>query len=162
LPQKEIKIGDWVLAKPQPDFPLHKLAPRWLGPFRVATMSSTDKVVVFDTVSLKHRSFLKRQLELFDISQITDVAGLTKVTERDGFEFPVESIMGHAIVNGEIGVNPVQLSRDFVRGVRPKSAFQFLIKWSGYEEPTWIAFKEAKKLVQFPGYVSVFSGLNML
>jgi hypothetical protein len=76
----------------------------------------------------------------------------------------------YVIVDGQVadsrfqenGMNPTQLQQSFIRGIRHKKSFQFLIKWSGYEEPTWIAFKDAKRLVQFPGYVSVFSGLNML
>jgi hypothetical protein len=164
LPPKEIVVNQWVLAKPQPDFPLHKLAPRWLGPFRVLQSSSdSDKVIVYDTVSLKTRAFLKRQLEPFNISQISDVTGLTKVAEKDAFEFPVEAIQGHALTTEHgVGVNPIQLHRDFKRGVRPRSAFQFLVKWSGYEEPTWVAYKDVRNLVQFPGYVSTFPGLNML
>jgi hypothetical protein len=164
LPLKPLAVDDWVLAKPQPNYPLHKLAPRWLGPFRIVKISDdSDVVSVYDTVKLTIRTFLKRQLELFNIEQITDVTGLTSVAERDNFEFPVECIMGHALINEHgIGINPIQLDRSFVRGGRRKSSFQFLIKWSGYEEPTWIAFKDAKRLVQFPGYVSVFSGLNML
>jgi hypothetical protein len=164
LPIKPLAVDDWVLAKPQPDYPLHKLAPRWLGPFRVVNVSdSSDIVSVYDTVKLTIRKFLKRQLEPFNVDQITDVTGLTSVAEKDNFEFPVDFIMGHALINEHgVGNDPVQLDRSFVRGNRRKSSFQFLIKWSGYEEPSWIAFKDAKRLVQFPGYVSVFSGLNML
>ena len=164
LPSKPLAVDDWVLAKPQPDYPLHKLAPRWLGPFRIIKISDkSDVVSVYDTVKLTVRTFLKRQLEPFNVEHITDVTGLTSVAERDNFEFPVECIMGHALVNEHgIGIDPIQLDRSFVRGGRRKSSFQFLIKWSGYEEPSWVAFKDAKRLVQFPGYVSVFSGLNML
>jgi len=164
LPARSFAVNDWVLVKPQPQFPLHKLAPRWLGPFRIHSISaSSEKVLVLDTVADKLVKVLKRQLEHFNTSQVTSVAGLTKVAESDAFEFPVESIMGHALITDQgVGVEPVQLHRSFVRGVRSKNSFQFLIKWTGYEQPTWIAFKDAKHLVQFPGYVSVFEGLNML
>ena len=71
--------------------------------------------------------------------------------------------MGHALISDQgLGVNPVQLRQNFVRGVRPKNSFQFLVKWTGYEEPTWVAYKDAKRYVQFPGYVSVFPNLNLL
>ncbi len=163
-PVKMLKANDWVLAKPQPDFPLHKLAPRWLGPFRVLNVNDRSNIVeVFDTVSLKIRTFLKRQLELFDVSQVADVHGLTKVAEKDAFEFPVEAIMGHALISSQgVGVDAVQLPRDFKRGSRSKNNFQFLVKWTGYEEPSWVAFKDVRRLVQFPGYVAVFQGLNMM
>lgn len=108
-------------------------------------------------------SALKRQLEPFDISRMSDVTGLTRVAETDNFEFPVEAILGHAILSGDdVGVNPIQLQHDFIRGVRPKKSFQFLIKWTGYDEPTWVKYIDAKRLVQFPGYAAMFPGLNML
>jgi hypothetical protein len=164
-PAPVFNVNDWVIVKPQPQYPLHKLAPRWPGPFRIhRTSADSDKVFLLDTVNNKLFSALKRQLELFDISRVSDVAGLKKVAEADQFEFPIESIIGHALMSNEdeLGINPIQLQQSFVRGVRPKKSFQFLIKWTGYEEPTWVAYKDAKKYVQFPGYVSVFPNLNLL
>ncbi len=96
------------------------------------------------------------------MSMLADVEGLKKVAETDNFEFPVESICGHALIGeGGVGAAPIQLPPDFRRGTRPKSAFQFLIRWAGYEEPTWVAFKTASRLVQFPGYVSFLPNLHM-
>jgi hypothetical protein len=163
-PQRAFAVNEWVLVKPQPGYPIHKLAPRWLGPYRIHRVSEdSEKAIVEDTVANKLRSVLKRQLEHFDISQVTDVAGLTKIAEKDNFEFPVEAILGHALVSDQgVGIDAVQLSRDFARGSRRKDAFQFLIKWTGYEEPTWVAYKDAKRLVQFPGYVAVFPNLRLL
>jgi hypothetical protein len=163
-PPPQFAVNDWVILKPQPKFPLHKLAPRWAGPFRIHTVSdSSEKVVLVDTVADKLFSALKRQLEHFNISRVADVAGLTKVAEADAFEFPVESIMGHALLyNDAVGDQPIQLPQNFIRGVRPKNGFQFLVKWAGYVEPTWMKYKDAKKLAQFPGYITLFPGLNML
>jgi hypothetical protein len=163
-PAAAFAINDWVLVKPQPNFPLHKLAPRWPGPYRIHELSAaSDKVMLADTVNNKLFSALKRQLEHFNMSRVSDVAGLTKVAECDDFEFPVEAIIGHAIISEHgVGVNPVQLGLQFVRGVRSKKSFQFLIKWTGYVESTWIKYDDAKRLAQFPGYVAVFPGLNML
>ena len=163
-PAAAFAINDWVLVKPQPNFPLHKLAPRWPGPYRIHALSAaSDKVMLVDTVNNKLFSALKRQLEHFNMSRVSDVAGLTKVAECDDFEFPVEAIIGHAVISEHgVGVNPVQLGLQFVRGVRSKKSFQFLIKWSGYVESTWIKYEDARRLAQFPGYVAVFQGLNML
>jgi hypothetical protein len=105
---------------------------------------------------------LRRQLELFDTSALASVEGLRKVAESDKFEFPVESICGHALVTeGGVGASPIQLPASFQRGTRAKSSFQFLIKWAGYEEPTWVAYKTACRLVQFPAYVSFLPNLRM-
>lgn len=163
LPFKELQVGDWVLVSPSDAYPLHKLAPRWLGPFRIIECSSDSEVVVVeDTLKRKVRKFLRRQLELFDITHVADVEGLKKVAESDGFEFPIEAIIGHALIEeGGVGVSPVQLPASFKRGVRPKRKFQFLVKWTGYEEPTWIEYKVASRLVQFPGYVAFLPNLRM-
>jgi hypothetical protein len=163
LPVKELSIGDWVLVKPQPNYPLHKLAPRWLGPFKIEACSpDSELVTVFDTLKNKRRQFLRRQVELFDVSMVSEVEGLTSVAESDGFEFPVESICGHALINeGGLGSDPVQLPATFRRGSRKKTSFQFLIRWSGYDEPSWVSYRTASRLVQFPGYVAMLPGLNM-
>ena len=160
---KVLPEGSWVLVKPQDSFPLHKLAPRWLGPFRVARFSTDSEVVtVFDTVKNKYRRFLKRQIELFDVSQFAETEGLTVVAETDHFEFPVDAIIGHSLIgpNG-VGADTEQLPQQFRRGSRPKRSFQFLIRWTNYEEPSWISYNTASRLVQFPGYVVNFPGLAM-
>ena len=105
---------------------------------------------------------MRRDVELFDNSQLADVEGMTKVAEQDGFEFPVEAIIGHALIEeGGLGANAVQLEQNFRRGSRGKSKFQFLVRWSGYVEPTWIEYRIASGLIQFPGYVANFPGLRM-
>jgi hypothetical protein len=160
---KVLSEGAWVLVKPQESFPLHKLAPRWLGPFRVSRFNAESEVVtVFDTIKNKHRRFLKRQIEEFNVGQLAELEGLKVVAETDHFEFPVDAIIGHSLVgpNG-VGADTVQLAQDFRRGSRGKKCFQFLIKWTNYEEPSWISFGTASRLVQFPGYVVNFPGLNM-
>ena len=164
LPLKQFHVGDWVLVKPADSYPLHKLAPRWLGPFQIHTCCvDSEVVVVRDTLKNKLRQFLKRNIELFDVSMLNSEEGIRKVAESDGCEFPVECICGHALIEaGGLGASPVQLPSSFKRGVRPKKMFQFLIKWTGYEEPSWVAYSTASRLVQFPGYVSMLPGLNML
>jgi hypothetical protein len=162
-PARQFQVDNWVLVRPQPSFPIHKLAPRLFGPFRVVECSDDSEiVVVMDSVKNKCRKFFKRNLELFDMTFLSNIEGMKSVAERDHFEFPVESIIGHAlVVGGELGVDPVQLEFDFQRGSRPLKQFQFLIRWAGYEEPTWIAYSTASRLAQFPGYVSSYPGLRM-
>jgi len=156
--------GSWVLIKPQESYPLHKLAPRWLGPFRVSRFAADSEIVtVFDTVKNKYRRFLKRQVEQFNVSNVADVEGLTTVAETDHFEFPVDAIIGHALIgpNG-VGADAVQLPLEFRRASRSKKSFQFLIKWTNYEEPSWISYSTASRLAQFDGYVVNYPGLAML
>ncbi len=160
---KEVTVGDWVLVSPGPSYPLHKLSPRWLGPFRVLeTKPDSEVVFVEDTLKRKVRKFLRRQVEVFDARGVADIEGLKTVAETDGFEFPVESIMGHALIEeGGVGVAPKQLAPSFKRGSLAKKRFQFLVKWTGYEEPTWVEYKVASRLVMFPGYVAMLPNLRM-
>jgi transposase InsO family protein len=162
-PAKEIAVGDWVLVQPSPLYPLQKLAPRWLGPFLVHECSAASEVVVVKcTLKNKLRRFLKRQLERFDVQMLTDAQSVQSVAESDGFEFPVDSICGHALIEaGGVGASPVQLPSNFKRGSRAKKSFQFLVKWTGYDEPSWIDYRTASRLVQFPGYVSFLPNLRM-
>ena len=163
-PARAFQQGDWVLVRPQPSFPLHKLAPRNFGPFRVHQCTSDSEVVVlFDGVKNKLRKFLKRSLELFDTSLLSSVEGINRVAEKDNFEFPVESIIGHSLVpEGGIGADAEQLPSDFSRGSLGKTRFQFLVRWTGYDQPTYIGYRAASRLPQFPGYIVNFPGLAML
>jgi hypothetical protein len=163
-PARAFQQGDWVLVRPQPSFPLHKLAPRNFGPFRVHQCTSdSEVVVVFDGVKNKLRKFLKRSLELFDTSLLSSVEGINRVAEKDNFEFPVESIIGHSLVpEGGIGADAEQLPSDFSRGSLGKTRFQFLVRWTGYDQPTYIGYRAASRLPQFPGYIVNFPGLAML
>ena len=93
---------------------------------------------------------------------VADVEGLTKIAESDNFEFPVDAIIGHALIGSNgVGADPTQLPPDFRRHTRHKRSFQFLIKWTNYEEPTWVAYNTASRLVQFPGYIVHYPLLNM-
>lgn len=160
---KVLEVGSWVLVKPQDSYPIHKLAPRWLGPFRVSRFQAdSEVVVVFDTLKNKHRRFLKRQLEAFNVSAAAEQEGLTRVAETDDFEFPVDAIIGHSLIPASgTGATAMQLPVDFKRGSRPKRTFQFLLQWTNYAEPSWVPYSTACKLIQFPGYVVNFPDLNM-
>jgi hypothetical protein len=163
-PERAFQIGDWVLVRPQPSYPLHKLAPRTFGPFPIHSCSPESEIVlVYDAVKSKLRKFLKRSLELFDTSLLSSVEGMKQVAEKDNFDFPVDSIMGHSLVpEGGVGAAADQLPSSFRRGSIPKTKFQFLIKWTGYEQPTFIGYRAASRLPQFPGYVVNFPGLAMM
>ena len=116
-----------------------------------------------DAVEIKLRKFLKRSLELFDMSLLSSVEGMKRVAEKDNFEFPVDAIIGHSIApEGGIGAAAEQLPGDFQRGSMPKTKFQFLVRWTGYDQPTFIGYKAASRLPHLPGYVVLYPGLAML
>jgi hypothetical protein len=99
---------------------------------------------------------------LFDLSQMASIEGLKEVAERDNWEYPVESIVGHALIlNGGFGQGDIlQLPLSHKR-VGKKTSYQFLVKWVGYEEPTWQPYRDVGKLPGFAAYVARFPGLNM-
>jgi hypothetical protein len=160
-PAKEIKKDDWVLVKPSALAPKEKLGVRWFGPFVVLTVKG-EIVSCVDVVSKRVRTFLKRNCELFDRSQCDSVEGMISVAEKDHFEYPIEAIIGHALIgdqgfgNGNIDQLPASHKR-----VAKKAGYQFLVKWYGRVEPSWQPFKHVCEFVHFPEYVARYPGLRM-
>jgi len=159
---RQLQIGDLVLIKPLKDVPMHKLAPRELGPRAIVELNEGGIVTLLDPHSRKQSKAFESQCELFDSSLVDTVEGQRIVAETDAFEFAVESILAHGIggdddlITGEIA----PLGSDHVRTLRPLN-YVFLIKWAGYEQPTWVAYKAARLLPHFANYVDGFPGLRM-
>ena len=161
-PQRQFQIGDLVLIKPLKDVPLHKLAPRELGPRTVVELNEGGILTLVDPHSLKRSKANEYQCELFDTSVVDSVEGQKIVAETDAFEFAVEAILAHGIggdddlITGDI----MPLGPDHKRTLRPLN-YVFLIKWAGYEQPTWVAYKAARLLPHFANYVNGFPNLRM-
>jgi hypothetical protein len=159
-PSKFLQVGDLVLVKPLSDFPHDKLAPSQLGPLRVQELLAGGLVEVVHPHSNKISTVSEFQCELFDQSMISSAEGIKIVAETDSFEFAVDSILAHGLLTDDDDVEPVALPPTHVRRVRAKN-YAFLIKWTGYETPTWIAFKAARRLPHFANYVGQFPNLKM-
>jgi hypothetical protein len=154
-PIKLLHPGDLVLVKPLSDFPHDKLAPSQLGPLYVVELLDGGLVRLrnphLNTLSVVSEF----QCELFNESLISTVEGLKAVAETDGFEFAVDGILAHGLLTDDDAVDPSPLPPGHVRRTSAKN-YAFLIKWTGYETPTWIAFKAARRLPHFANYVSQF------
>jgi hypothetical protein len=159
-PVKLLQEGDVVLVKPLSDFPHDKLAPRQLGPLYIRELLPGGLVRVENPHSRKQSTVSDFQCELFDNSVSASVEGLKAVAETDGFEFAVDGILAHGLLTGDDDVDPVALPANHVRRT-PAKNYAFLIKWTGYEVPTWIAFKAARRLPHFNNYVSQFPSLRI-
>ncbi len=159
-PVKILQAGDLVLIKPLSDFPHDKLAPSLLGPLRVDEILAGGLVRVIHPHSSKISTVSDFQCELFDQSLISSTEGIKIVAETDSFEFAVESILAHGLLPDNEDEQPTALPANHVRKVRAKN-YAFLIKWTGYESPTWIAFKAARRLPHFANYVGQFPSLKM-
>jgi len=159
-PARQLVVGSLVLIKPLKDFPMNKLAPRELGPREIVEFADGGIVFVLDPHSLKISKVFEHQCELFDSSMVDSVEGQKIVAETDGFEFAVESILAHGIDVDDEENEIMPLGADYVRTLRAQ-AFAFLIKWAGYERPTWVNYKAARLLPHFSNYVDKFPNLRM-
>ncbi len=151
-----------MLIKPLKDVPMHKLAPRELGPRSVVELNEGGIVTLLDPHSRKQSKVFESQCELFDTSLVDTVEGQRIVAETDAFEFAVESILAHGIGGDDelITREIAPLGSDHVRTLRPLN-YVFLIKWAGYEQPTCVAYKAARLLQHFANYVDGFPSLRM-
>ena len=159
-PVKLLHVGDLVLVKPLSDFPHDKLSPSQLGPLRVDELLEGGQVRVFNPHSNKFSKVSEFQCELFDRSMVASAEGLKIVAETDSFEFAVDAILAHGLLPDDEDAEPTPLPASHVRKLRAKT-YAFLIKWTGYETPTWIAFKAARRRPHFENYVSSFPNLKM-
>ncbi len=159
-PIKLLNVGDLVLIKPLSDFPHDKLAPSQLGPMYIREITAGGQVHVEHPHSNKLSTVSEFQCELFDESLTSTIEGMKAVAETDGFEFAVDAILAHGLLTDDDDVDPTPLPATHVRRLRAKN-YAFLIKWTGYETATWIAFKAARRLPHFNNYVSQFPNLKM-
>ena len=159
-PSKVLRCGDLVLVKPLSDFPHDKLAPSQLGPLYIIDVMPGGLVRVENPHSKKVATVSDFQCELFDTSLTSSIEGLKRVAETDGFEFAVDAILAHGLTTGVDDVEPTALPVSHVRKV-PAKNYSFLIKWTGYEVPTWIEFKAARRLPHFNNYVSAIPNLKI-
>jgi hypothetical protein len=159
-PAKVLQVGDLVLVKPLSDFPHDKLAPSQLGPLYVDEILAGGLVSVVHPHSKKVSTVSDFQCELFDQSVLSSVEGIKIVAETDSFEYAVDGILAHGLLPDDEDVEPTPLPPTHVRKLRAKN-YAFLIKWTGYETPTWIAFKAARRLPHFNNYVGQFPNLKM-
>ncbi len=160
-PIKTLAVGDIVLVRPLSDFPVDKLQPNQLGPLYVIDLLEGGLVSVHHPHSNKISTVSDFQCELFDNSMSSSVEGLRQIAETDGFEFAVDAILSHGLLTGDDDIDPTPLMPSHVRK-QPAKNYGFLIKWTGYETPTWIAYKAARRLPHFDNYVGQFPGLKMI
>jgi len=162
-PPRVFQVGELVLLKPLKDAKqtaLGKLAPRLKGPLQIVDLDGPEFMFVTDPATHKRARVLTRQCEPWNSSLLEGIEGAKIVAETDGFEFAVDGIIGHGFNNTADAQAVVQLPSNHCRAV-PKKNYAFSVKWSGYEQPSWVPFKIASALPMFNDYVSRFPGLRM-
>jgi hypothetical protein len=161
-PDKVFEAGDLLLLLPLKDAAkgtLGKLAPKMKGPLTVESVDG-DFLWVSDPVKHSRLRVLARQCELWDDSIAAGIEGAKKVAETDGFEFAIDSIIGHGLENREHPQAVVQLPQSH-RRVLHKRNYWFAVTWTGYLQPSWVPFKVASALPGFAEYVARYPLLRM-
>jgi hypothetical protein len=153
----------WVLARVQDDEPITKWQPRWAGPFRLLEFKedSTSVLRLYDTVKHSVLEAHINDVALWDGLFVNSEEGLTKVAETDGWEYPIDAIVGIALEPEEEDDTPVPLPLDQPRRVSNKHKYLFSVKWHGYPEPSWEPFKSVKGTSTFALFASAHPALRL-
>ncbi len=133
----------WVLARVKDDAPLEKWKPRWAGPYRLLDFkeNSTSVVRLYDTVAKKVIEAHINDVEMWDSCFVNSEEGLSRIAETDGWSYPMDGILGMALVPESEDDEPSALPLDQPRLNSNKHKYLFSVKWRGYAEPSWEPFK---------------------
>jgi len=117
--------GDAVLVSSD-ERPAHKLGPRWLGPYLVVSEPVGQRVLLQHLSSKRVGEFALNMCKRCDMSLMSDTNDWLSLAAADHFEYLVESVEEH---------RPSQ--RRLPNGrLRPKSDFEFLVRWEGLPSET--------------------------
>ena len=143
---KAVEEGAWVLARYADDAPRSKLKPKWRGPFRLLDFKSETQSIVrlWDTVAEKIIECHLNDVELWNPLFEESTEGLTKVAEYDNWSYPIESILGLALIPTDEDAEPTPLPLDAPRTSAKKHDYLFSIKWKNYNEPSWVPYRDVK------------------
>lgn len=119
-----LAVGQTVLLRPAHDRPASKLAPRMLGPYRVLSKTGTNSYKISLLNAPATEEPIDVHLERLVPYTLSPGADADDVIAADRLEeYLVEKIEKHRRIPGK-------------RGNRA-SAFQFLVKWKGYDNKSW-------------------------
>jgi hypothetical protein len=141
--------GDTVLVSAE-ERPVHKLGARWLGPYLVVSEPVGQRVTLQHLSSKRVDDFALGMCKRCDMSLLSQVDDWLPLAAADHFEYLVSSIEQH---------RPAQ--RRLANGrLRPKSDFEFLVRWEGLpvgdDNPTWEPWSNAslRSTDAFAAYLS--------
>jgi hypothetical protein len=148
LQQKIQQVADdpsqavWVLSKVHSDAPRAKWQPKWAGPYRLLDFKTNSQSVVrlYDTVSEKVVESHINDVALWDSRFVNSEEGLTSVAEADGWQYPIDGVVGIALAPESDDDEPQALPLDQARQFSNKHKYVFAVKWHGYAEPSWEPF----------------------
>jgi hypothetical protein len=125
-----LQPGDAVLVSVE-ERGAHKLGARWRGPYLVVEAPVGQKVQLQHLASRAVGTFQLDMCKRCDMSLVADVDDWLPLAAQDNFEYVIAEICGH---------RPEKRSQQGKRK-RPKSDFDFLVRWAdlpeGEDNPTW-------------------------
>lgn len=118
------KVDDTIMLRPPHDRPRNKLAPRLLGPYIVVAKTGTNTYTIRPVNSTLEQDRFEVHLErMVPFRMSADVDADQLLAADQGEEYLVEEIRQHRRLPGKTGNAP--------------SAFEYLVKWTGYDELSW-------------------------
>jgi hypothetical protein len=161
--QENAEDGVWVLARIRDDAPVEKWKPRWAGPFRLLDFKSQTQSIVrlWDTVENKVIEAHLNDVELWNHKFVDSVEGLTKVAEFDGWQYPMDGIVGMALTPTDEDEEPIPLNLALPRTKSNKYSYSFCVKWRNYEETSWVKYNAVKDTSTFQVWAAAHPVLKL-
>jgi hypothetical protein len=113
-------LDSFVLAKPEAG-PVDKLAPRWLGPYKVVQKFERPEGDIYRCLHLSTNQEYDFRVDRLDPYYSFDESGVRAAADLDNEAYEVETVLQHR----------------FAGAAKTKQTLQLYIKWLGYEAPTW-------------------------
>jgi len=137
--------GDFVLQQKDATGISGKPSCKWIGPFLVMKRRDNDPshpvLDLMNLTDMKVKEAAAGDCRIFNTSwfeEDTIIPELTKIAAADLDEYVVEKILDHR-PSGDIRTQPL-------------SKYLFLVKWEGFEEPTWEPYSGVSKLEPLDTY----------
>jgi hypothetical protein len=137
--RRTFEEGDFVLHQRDATGISGKPSPRWIGPFLVMKRRNNDNshpvLDLMNLTDMRIKEAAAGDCRIFNTSWFEEeniIPELTKIAAADLDEYVVEKILDH---------RPPGADR-----TQPLSKYFFLVKWEGFEEPTWEPYSGINKL----------------
>jgi hypothetical protein len=146
--------GDFVLQRKDATGISGKPSCKWIGPFLVMKRRDNDPshpvLDIMNLTDMRVKEAAADDCRIFNTSwfeEETIIPELTKIAAADLDEYVVEKIMDH---------RPPGNTRS-----QPLSKYFFLVKWEGFEEPTWEPYSGVSKLEPLDEYGDLYPQLKI-